>query len=114
MNTDTHRSKNNPCSSVFICGLLFVLLAGCSAGKLKPDVARKIIAQETGVPEKQIKILSTSGASNTVVADATVQLAFSLQTGSDGKWHVLKISRMPGQWEDPSAFGKSLASALHA
>jgi hypothetical protein len=93
---------------------LFLFLPGCSSGKLKPEIARKVIASELSVPEKQITINSTSGMSNTVVADASVKLSFTMQLGSDGKWHVVKISRTPGQWEDPSSFHKSLQSAIQA
>jgi len=58
--------------------------------------------------------------SNTVVADANVKLSFTIQMGNDGKWHVLKISRTPGQWQNlqdfrlQSSLGKSMQDALQA
>jgi hypothetical protein len=109
--------KGNLLVNISCLCVLLLLLPGCS-GKLKPEVARKVISTELSIPEKQIKIISTSSISNAVVADATIQLSFTMQLGSDGKWHILKISRTPGQWEDPKNFQlspammKSLESAL--
>lgn len=99
--------------SILVCGLL---LSGCSS--VTPNFAKTIIAQDTGIPEKQIEVKEVSQYPGSIVVDARLNLAFSLQQDRSGQWHVLKISKIPGQWEEPekvlpaSALGRSLQSAL--
>jgi hypothetical protein len=99
--------------------LLFAIACSflsCATGR--PDFARKIIAQETGIPEKQIEVKEVAQYSGTLVADAQIKLAFLLQKDKTGRFHILKISKIPGKWEERervfplSSLGQSLESAL--
>ena len=90
----------------------------CATGK--PDLARKIIAHDMGIPEKQIEVKEVAQYPGTLVADAQIKLGFLLQKDKTGQFHVLKISRIPGKWEERervfpmTSLGRSLESALLA
>jgi hypothetical protein len=97
---------------VFAC-----LFAACSS-KVKTDFARKIIAEDTGIPQKQIVVKEVAKYPGTIVADAQLHLAFLLQQDKAGHWHVLKISKIPGKWEERdrvfpmTSLGRALESAI--
>ena len=90
---------------------------------MKPDTARKVIAQELRVPEERIEVNSVSELGGTVLAEGSLKITFVLQKGPQGKWSVIKLNYSDG-WKtldeflqsvpEKSSLSRSLESALLA
>jgi hypothetical protein len=80
------------------------LLAGCAGTKMNPDGARQVIATDLKMAEKQVQVDKVTEMGGTVLAEASLRLAFVLQKDGKGQWHIVKIRRSDNQWEPPDQF----------
>jgi len=74
---------------------------------MKPDVARKVIAQELRVPEDRIEIKDVSAFGGTIVAEGTLKFTSVLQKNAQGKWTLVSM-KYSGDWQTPEEFLKSM------
>ena len=84
--------------------LLGVLLTGCAGTKINANQARKAVASELRMSEKQVQIDKISEMGGTILAEGSLRLVFILQKEQTGQWKVLKIRRSSGNWESPEEF----------
>ncbi|HJZ11522.1 MAG TPA: hypothetical protein VJ521_05200 [Acidobacteriota bacterium] len=88
-----------------ICALILgAALTGCAGTKMNANQARKAIASELRVSEKQVQIDRMSQMGETVLAEGSLRLTFVLQKEQTGQWKVLKIKRSSGNWQSPEEF----------
>ena len=71
---------------------------------MDPDSAEKVLASELRMAQKQVQVDKITEMGNTVLVEGTLQLAFVLQKGGDGQWHMVKIRRSSDHWETPDLF----------
>lgn len=84
--------------------LLAVLITGCAGTKMNAKQARKAVASELRMSEKQVQIDKMSQMGGTILAEGSLRLVFVLQEEQTGQWKVLKIRRSSGNWESPEEF----------
>lgn len=108
MNKTTKARRHGGWNLLSLCLCASVVFIACSStSKMKPDAARKVIAQELRVPEERIEVKDVSAFGGTIVAEGTLKITSLLQKNAQGKWTVVSM-KYSGDWQTPEEFLKSV------